>query len=697
MESPPEKHSCIHDPLYNSRLIKNYTEYTKKFHPAVDMEDVLRYSWIRDYELEDQGHWFSQWQVDRFYARLMQKTGDARLARKVGQYAASSEAVGTLKNYALGFMTPAAAYWLFEKIAPYMTRSMTFRSRRLKAGKFQIICSPNPGVVHQPHQCENLIGQLEALSKLFTGKLPKVDHPECIHKGGEVCEYVITIEKTPVLVWRSLRPFAALSALAVFAALHFVMPSLSWSALGLLFAAVFLGVSYYFERLEKDELSRNVQCQQEAVKALLDQINIRYNDAQLIMEIGQTASRLLDTNDLLRSVMDSVEKRLDFDRGGIWMTDGEKNRLVYMNGFGYSPELEAFLRATDFHLDKPASKGVAVQAFRHQRPFLVNDIEQIRADLSMRSLEFIRKLGTRSFICVPIVYERDSLGVLLVDNVESKRPLSQSDMSFLSGVATQIAISIHNAVSYQELQEGKHREQELRRLFERYVPSPVIKRYVEWGEADLFRGEECFLTALFLDIRGFTSSSESMEARDVVSFLNNYFERCSAVISEKGGHINKYTGDGFFAIFRAAEPFVRDVTPAFDATCRILEMSRTFILEGKPMMIGVGLHAGRAIMGNIGCRTKIEYTAIGDTVNTAARLQEFTKYFGNFPVIMSRSVWEGLMDHPMHSRIINLGVQKVRGKKEKLEAFGFNPLIDHSFGENGLKVDFIPLQRLKRV
>jgi adenylate cyclase len=227
------------------------------------------------------------------------------------------------------------------------------------------------------------------------------------------------------------------------------------------------------------------------------------------------------------------------------------------------------------------------------------------------------------------------------------------------------------------------------------VPSPVIKRYVDWGETDLFRGEESFLTALFLDIRGFTSSSETMEAKDVVSFLNSYFEKCSAIISEKGGHINKYTGDGFFAIFGATEPLAENVRYAFDATCRILDMSRSFILEGKPMMIGVGLHAGRAIMGNIGCRTKIEYTAIGDTVNTAARLQEFTKYFSNFPVIMSRSVFEGLAEHPMHSRIINLGTQKFRGKKEKLEAFGFNPLFEHSSGREVVKVDFIPLQRMK--
>ena len=695
MTSSADATSRMQDPLYNSRLIKNYAEYIRRFHPDIDLDEILEYAWIRNYELEDQGHWFTQWQVDRFYARLSQKTGDAKLARKVGQYAAASKASGALKTYALGFMTPASAYWLFEKIAPHMTRAMTFKSKKLGAYKFEITCIPNPRVELRQSQCENLMGQLEALSKLFTGKFPRVDHPECIHKGGQICRYIITIEKTPAFIWRTLRPVLLVPSLAVCIALYFVMPSLSWAALTLMFLSAFLGVSYCFEHLERKELSRNVESQQEAVKALLDQINFRYNDTQLIKEIGQAASMQLDIDKLLSSVMKSIEKRLDFDRGGIWLANSDKTRLGYRVGFGYEPEFSDVLRKTDFHLDKAESRGVAVLAFRQQRPFLVNDIAEIQKDLSPRSFEFIRKLGVRSFVCAPIVYERESLGVIFVDNVQSKRVLSESDMSLLSGIATQMAISIHNALSYRKLEEGKEREENLRRLFEKYVPSPVIRRYVDSGEAELFRGEESLVTALFLDIRGFTSSSESMEAKDVVAFLNNYFDQCSVIISEECGHINKYMGDGFFAVFGAPEPLVNHTKLAFNAACRILDMSKGFILEGKPMMLGIGLHSGRAIMGNIGCRTKIEYTAVGDTVNTAARLQEFTKFFSNFPIIMSRVVWEGLVEHPLRSKTINLGMQKIRGKKEKIEAFGFNPLIDHSSRSNDRKVNFIPLQRLK--
>jgi class 3 adenylate cyclase len=689
--------SNMHAPLYNSRLMKNYVEYIKKFHPELDLQDILHYSWIRTYELEDQGHWFSQWQVDRFHERLTQKTGDSKISRKVGQFAATSEASGALKHYALGFMTPGGAYWLFEKIAPHLTRASTFKSRKLGANKFEIVSRPNPGVSLKPYQCDNMIGQLEALSKLFTGRFPKVDHQECIHNGGVECRYLVSLDWTPSFMWRGLRNHLILAGLLICLTLHLIISSLSWALVTLLFGIVVLGISLYFEQLEKKELSKTVETQQDAVKALLDQINIRYNDAQLVKEIGQATSMLLDTERLLKAVVDAMQNRLDFDRGGIWLANREKSRLVYRVGYGYNAAVEAVLKKADFHLDKPHSRGVAVQSFREQRPFLVNDIGDIEGDISERSYAFVKKLNAQSFICVPIVYERESLGVLFVDNLRSKRPLSQSDISLLTGIATQIAISIHNALSYQRLEESKEREQSLRRLFEKYVPSPVIKRYVNSGEVELFRGEESTITALFLDIRGFTSSSESMEAIDVVSFLNNYFQKCSLIVSEENGHINKYTGDGFFAIFGAPEPIPNHVNLGFNAARRILDMSKSFILEGRPMKIGIGLHTGRAIMGNIGCHTKIEFTAVGDTVNTAARLQEFTKIFHNFPVILSRSVWEQLEGHPDHASIINLGAQRIRGKKEKLEAFGFNPLIDRTSVVAQGKLGFIPLQRIKGV
>jgi hypothetical protein len=459
MTTPDGHEGRIDTPLYNSRLIKNYVEYIKQFHPDVDVHAILSYAWIKTYELEDQGHWFSQWQVDRFHELLRKKIGDPNISRKVGRFAAFSKASSVVKQYTLGFMTPGAAYWLLEKLGPHMTRASTVKSRKLRANKIEISATPNQGVFEKPYQCDNRMGILEAIAKLFTNKFAKIEHPTCIHRGGDLCLYIVSWERTPSFVLARIRNYVLFLGLLACGALHFFTPVFSWLSGIFFFAALVAGISLYAEQLKNKELAKNIETQRDAARLLLDEINLRYNNAQLVKEVGQATAMFLDTHRLLDAVTEAMEKRLDFDRGGIWLANEEKTRLAYTMGYGYDPELELLLRRTDFHLDNLSAKGVAVQAFRSQSPFLVSDISAIEKDLSERSLRFVKQVGAQSFICAPIVYERESLGILFVDNPKSKRPLSQSDMSLLMGIAPQIAISIHNAISYQKLEESKAREE----------------------------------------------------------------------------------------------------------------------------------------------------------------------------------------------------------------------------------------------
>ena len=166
---------------------------------------------------------------------------------------------------------------------------------------------------------------------------------------------------------------------------------------------------------------------------------------------------ILDINQLLAFIVEALEKRLDFDRGMIMLANRERTRLVYTIGYGYNPEQRDYLKNIEFHLDNPKSRGAFVVSFRKQTPFLINDVGEIAKDFSPRSIEFAKRMGTHSFICVPIVFKGESLGILVVDNIRSKRLLSQSDMSLLMGIAPQIAISINNAMSYRKIAESEKR------------------------------------------------------------------------------------------------------------------------------------------------------------------------------------------------------------------------------------------------
>jgi len=444
-------------PLYNSRILKNYVEYLKSYIPDIDIAPLLSYADIETYQLDDEGHWLTQRQVDQFHEMLAKTTQDPDISRKVGRFSVTSRASGALGQYVMGFINPATAYGVLEKINSNLSRGAVFKTKTIGADKIELKAVLQPRVVEKPYQCQNRMGALEALAKLFTNKFASIEHPVCVHEGGDCCLYIISWEKTRAFLWKRIRNYSfILGFILCVTSLGFLKPG-HWDTLVFSYIIIAMGVTLYVESLEKKDLLANIQNQGDAADRLLDQINKRYNEALLIQEIGQAASTKLDVDKMLESIMESLRKRLDFDRGMIMLANRQKDCLVYTVSYGYNPKDEDYLKSIKFHLDNPLSKGMAVEAFRKQKPVLVNDISEIERNLSPKSLDFVRTMNSQSFICAPIVDKGESMGILIVDNVQSKKPLSQTEMSLLMGIAPQIGISINNALVYQKIKESEVR------------------------------------------------------------------------------------------------------------------------------------------------------------------------------------------------------------------------------------------------
>jgi len=448
-------------PLYNSRITKTYLEFIKKRYPDLDTDYLLEYAGMTQYEVEDQAHWFSQDQTDRFQEILVRKTGNPNIAREAGRFTTSHEGMGPVKQYTLGLMSLASVYLLIDKVYALLSRGVNVKTKRLGPNKVEIVSAPKPGVNEKPYQCENRIGALESIAESFTDRFANVEHPLCFHKGDSACLYIMSWQKESYFIWKQVRNISLLISIVISLFLFFFLPFISWVTFVLLCSVITLTLSFYSELLEKKELSKTVETQGDVAQDLLDEMNIRHSNALFIQEIGQVTASILNTDNLLKAVVRIMEMRTDFDRGMIMLANKDKTRLFYTAGYGYDQNIEELLRQTAFHLDNPESKGVFVVGFRNQKPFLVNDISEIEKKLSKRSLAFAKKIGVHSLICVPIVYENESLGILAVDNVRSKRSLTKSDINFLMGVASQTASGIINANSFQKIQESEKKYREL--------------------------------------------------------------------------------------------------------------------------------------------------------------------------------------------------------------------------------------------
>ena len=222
-----------------------------------------------------------------------------------------------------------------------------------------------------------------------------------------------------------------------------------------------------------------------------------------------------------------------------------------------------------------------------------------------------------------------------------------------------VAVLLASAVRYQ--MEWRERRL-LRKSFNKYVSPQVVKEIVAHPEGLGLSGKEIEATVLFCDLKGFTSISEKVSPQELVALLNRYFAEAAAAIQAKRGLVDKYIGDAVMALFGAP---IGTPEHARDACAAALELQQRIDRLSKPddppharLTARIGINSGTMIVGNIGSQDRLEYTAIGDPVNLASRLEGANKLFGT-SILLSESTAAHLGDQFL---LRKLGRLQVKGK-----------------------------------
>jgi HD-GYP domain-containing protein (c-di-GMP phosphodiesterase class II) len=431
--------------LYNSRILEAFILLIRSHYSHVNLHELLTYAGMKLYEVEDEGQWFTQEQVNRFHERLVQLTGNPHIARDAGRYAASPESMGVMRKYVLGMLDLPTAYGMIRKTTANFTRSALYESTRLAANKVEITVTPFEGVTEESFQCENRIGFFEAIGKILTNDFPHIEHDECLFKGGKCCRYTISWPKSHSVLWRRLRNMVSFpAALAVFISFS-LQPQLALSVVLPLAVILIMGLSLIAIREEKKELQPKLDNIGVSAQELLDQVNLNYNNVLLSQEIGAIISSQTHIDDILDSLVRVLKKHLAYDRGLILLADSERKNLQLRASFGYNDGQLALLRTIPLGPGAKDDGELFAYTFQSCKPCLINDIDKVEEDEIAQGMRLAKRMGVRSCICCPIICEDEPLGVLLVDYFKSKRPLVQNDLNLLMGIAPIIGVSIRNA------------------------------------------------------------------------------------------------------------------------------------------------------------------------------------------------------------------------------------------------------------
>ncbi|MBN1120544.1 MAG: PAS domain-containing protein [Anaerolineae bacterium] len=222
-------------------------------------------------------------------------------------------------------------------------------------------------------------------------------------------------------------------------------------------------------------------------------------------------------------------------------------------------------------------------------------------------------------------------------------------------------IALHDQTAHKRLSDA----------FGRYVNPDLAKKVVEHGVD--FDGQLLVAAALICDIREYTALTESMSPRAVVSFLNRYFSAIEPVLEAEHGRINDYGGDALLAVFGAPIPSPDHVGQAVRAALAIRETLAEFNIgwraEGhRPMQVGIGIDVGEMVAGTVGSPRRMQYTVVGDPVNTASRIEGLNKLWGT-DILISERVYEAIRERVSASE---MPLVEVPGKSEPLQVYALH-------------------------
>lgn len=352
---------------------------------------------------------------------------------------------------------------------------------------------------------------------------------------------------------------------------------------------------------------------------VLEALQRKANILSALYEMSKTLGSVFDLEAIFAKATDVIFRSTPADRVVALLAEGngsENPEDVKLNPIA--------MRARDESLNNHARKlsigrTITRKVMKDRVALLSQDAA---SDEEFAGVDSIVSQGVRSTICAPLVGESRVHGAIYADRLDPFAAFKPDDLELISAVAAQTAIAVENARAHERLA----REEVARANYSRFLPEYVVKQMLENPESFKLGGVNQTITILFADIRGFTSISEHAPPEKIVGLLNRYFSAMTDIIFAHGGTLDKYLGDGLMALFGAPTTTPEDASNALNAAVamqrRLLGINMELRQEGlSEIGVGIGLHTGEVTVGYIGSERRSEYTAIGDSVNTASRLE----------------------------------------------------------------------------
>ena len=378
----------------------------------------------------------------------------------------------------------------------------------------------------------------------------------------------------------------------------------------------------------------------------------REKKLSLLLEVSKELSKQQELDRLLDKVVDFTFQIMNVDRVSILLLDGKSDELI--------PRISKS-RTGDASAAKHVPQSIARKAVE-ERVAILSD--NAAADERFKGKSILIQ-SVRSAMCTPLMgSDQKVLGILYVDNLTATHSFADEDLEFLIAFGGLTAIAIENS----QLSDRIRREALVRSNFERYFSPNIASVIAEQQDAGKLPSQKLPVVVFFSDIRGFTPMSETMNPDEIAGLLTDYFTEMVDIVFEHSGTLDKFMGDAIMALWGApiahADDADRAMQCALDQLDTLEKMNAKWKESGRqPLAIGIGINFGEVFAGNIGSNRRLEYTVIGDAVNTASRLCSSA---GGNEILISEPFYKALKNPP---KVEALEPIQVKGKTKKVPVY----------------------------
>ncbi|MBI3653375.1 MAG: FHA domain-containing protein [Acidobacteria bacterium] len=339
---------------------------------------------------------------------------------------------------------------------------------------------------------------------------------------------------------------------------------------------------------------------------------------------AETLVNIFELNKLLSSVfsLENIFEKLSEMIFRLTPAD----RFIVLLKHSFSDELQPFMSKFREEEDQQSGANISISktvldTVLKDRVSLLSSDAQADSRLAMAHSIILDRI--HSIICAPLLSQDAVLGVIYLDCHNQLQLLEAADMELLNALAATVSMAIDNATTHKQLVK----EALARETYGRFMPEHVVNEILANPGAFSLGGTNQEVTVLFSDIRGFTSIAETMPPETLIQLLNKYFSSVTPLIFKHHGLLDKYMGDGMMALFGVPQPqddaALNAVTAAVEMIRQVQRLNNDLKNDGLPeISIGIGINTGKATVGYIGSEQRTDYSAVGDAVNLAARLEK---------------------------------------------------------------------------